>query len=312
MRVSEIIIVDDGSTDGSSELCNRIAAERSSDNCAITVIHQNNMGVSSARNAGLDVATGMFIFFVDSDDTVDSRKLAELMQEVGREDQIDMAVFGMSFDYYFGRKIYRQDVALPSVEGVKSNEECAAMLLELFQNNAVSSLCNKLIKKNVIKDSGIRLNEGMFLYEDLEFSLRVLARCKKIYFCDEPIYHYRQAQDEGNVGRRLKRVKHIPEIVDKIESALTPFGGNDEIVTALYYVLAKEKINCASRGETKIVCRDFRDWADAHRLAEKASENEFGRLLYEQRKIKLLIRKQKTKIRHTIAVRVKKTITHFR
>ena len=219
MFIGEIILVDDGSTDGSSKLCDQLAA-KGSENCAIRVIHQDNRGVSAARNAGLRAATGTFILFVDSDDTVDAQKLAELMEVVAQDASVDMAVFGISFDYYSGNRIYRQDLMCPPVEGSKTIDECRAMLPGLFHGNAISSLCNRLIRKSIIEEAGICLREDMFLYEDLEFSLQVLARCGTVHFCTEPIYHYRQLFDGGNAGRRLKRVEHIPEIVDRIEDAL--------------------------------------------------------------------------------------------
>ena len=312
MFIGEIILVDDGSTDGSSELCDRLAATESAKGGGIRVIHQSNRGVSAARNAGLHAATGDYILFVDSDDTVDSRKLAELMQTVGQDTAADMAVFGMSFDYYAGDRVYRQDLMLPPVEGIKTYDECAAMLFRLFKSNAISSLCNKLIRRSVIENAGIRLREDMFLYEDLEFSLRVLARCGTFCFCAEPIYHYRQTADEGNAGRRLKKIAHIPEIVDKIEEALVPFDGQEDILLSLYLVLAREKISCASRDETDAVCGDFQEWIDAHGLFDKIRNSEHGMLLYRGQSAKLLIKRNKTRLRHGIANAVKKTVGDFR
>ena len=201
---------------------------------------------------------------------------------------------------------------LPPAEGRKSADACRAMLYSLYKNNAISPLWNKLIRRSVIEDAGICLREDMFLYEDLEFSLRVLARCGTVYFCREPIYHYRQASDEGNAGRRLKRIPHIPELVGKIEDALVPVGGSDDILLALYLVLAREKISCASREETDTVCDDFRAWIDAHKLYDRIENNRYAMMLYRRQSTKLLLRRRKTKIRHGVANIVKKTIGDFR
>ncbi|MBO4848170.1 MAG: glycosyltransferase family 2 protein [Clostridia bacterium] len=312
MIVSEIILVDDGSSDGSSELCDIIAKTESTDRCKVLVVHQPNKGVSAARNAGLQAAAGTFVLFVDSDDTVEPVKLAELMRTVSEGDPVDMAVFGLSFDYYSGDRIYRRDIALPGIEGTVSFDECSNKLYPLFKDNAISPLWNKLIRRSIIEKTGIRLREDMFLYEDLEFSLRLMAECGKICFCREPIYRYRQAGDEGNAGRRLKRVAHIPEIVDKIEDALVPFGGSDDILLFLHMVLAREKISCASMEETDSVCRDFRSWIDSHRLSERIWDNEYGMLLYNLKSRRLRIKRIKTRIRHGIAVAIKKTMGDFR
>ena len=93
--VHEIILVDDGSTDGSSELCDQSAVTLSSEDLAIRVIHQANRGVSAARNAGLHAANGTFVFFVDSDDTVDSKMLADLIQTIRGDTSVDLAVYGL-------------------------------------------------------------------------------------------------------------------------------------------------------------------------------------------------------------------------
>jgi len=312
MPVGEIILVDDGSTDGSSRLCDELAAAAGSGSPAIRVIHQANRGVSAARNEGLRVATGTFVLFADADDTLDAQKLAELMEIVSQDATIDMAIFGLTFDYYAGERIYRRDTMCPPVEGKKTYDECTALLAALYNKNALSPLWNKLIRRSIIEDAGICLREDMFLYEDLEFSLRVLARCGVIYLCAEPIYRYRQPPDEGNAGRRLKRIAHIPELLDKIEAALTPICDAPDILLSLHLVLAREKISCATRDETDMVCADFRSWVDTHGLCEAIQNREYGMMLYNGRSTELLIRRSKTRIRHRAANLVKKTIGDFR
>ncbi|MBO4562925.1 MAG: glycosyltransferase family 2 protein [Clostridia bacterium] len=310
--IREIILVDDGSTDGSSELCDLIADKLSNDICSIQVIHQTNSGVSAARNRGLRESTGDYVLFMDSDDTVDPEKLAVLIDTISRDASIDMAVYGLSFDYYSGYRIYRKDEILPPVEGVRSFDECSQMMYSLYKCNMLSPLWNKLIRRSVLEEAGLRLREDMFLYEDLEFSLRAMAECRKFYFCTEAIYRYRQAADEGNAGRRLKRIAHIADIVDKIEDALAPFEGADGILPALYLVLAREKIGCASRKETDIICADFRDWIDRHGFRDRIEKSEYGKLLYNKQSRKLIAKRRNTRIRHCLANIAKKTFGDFR
>ncbi len=310
--IHEIILVDDGSTDGSSALCDELASENSTEACVIRTIHQTNQGVSSARNTGLRAARGTFVFFVDSDDTVESQTLAELLQRLSEDTDADMAVFGLSFDYYTGDRLYRRDVLLPPVEGTRSLGECSGMTALLFRQNMLSSLCNRLIRRSVIEEAGIFLREDMFLYEDLEFSLRTLARCKAVLFYREPIYRYRQTPDQGNAGRRLKRVAHVPEIVDKIEDALLPSGGNAELLLSLYLILAREKIRVATVKETKLVCADFKGWIDRHGWKQKIAGSKQAMLLYEGETFQLLFRREKTKVHHFLAVRAKRFIGSLR
>ena len=81
----EIILVDDGSTDGSSALCDTYGNKKN-----ITVIHQDNAGLSAARNTGLTVAKGRYVTFVDSDDYLDTDLYPSLMKVLQADDDIDL------------------------------------------------------------------------------------------------------------------------------------------------------------------------------------------------------------------------------
>ncbi len=310
--VHEIILIDDGSTDGSSLLCDKMALVEDFMDCEIRVIHQKNRGVSAARNVGLQMATGTFILFMDSDDTIDARKLVELMEIVSQNTTIEMIVFGLTFDYYSGERVYRQDIMVPPVEGIKTVKECSKLLFSLFQSNSISPLWNKIIRKSIIEEAGIRLKEDMFLYEDLEFSLRVMAQCNTIYFCQEPVYHYRQMNDGGNAGRRLKRVEHIPELVAKIEDSLDSFDNANEVLLPLYLILAREKLSCAAREEIDALCSDFRVWIDSRALLERIKDDRYSMLLYHGRRRELWQKRRISKMRHKIANTIKKLIGDYR
>ena len=105
----EILLIDDGSSDGTAKLCDTLCVRYPELRC----VHQENAGVSAARNRGIDEAQGEYLWFVDADDTVDEGSLADAAK-VAEEQKPDMLIFGMSFDFYHKGKVYRREKALPT------------------------------------------------------------------------------------------------------------------------------------------------------------------------------------------------------
>ena len=303
----EIIIVDDGSTDGTDRICDELSSRHECIRC----IHQKNAGASAARNRGVAEARGEYIWFFDADDSVQEKSMIRV-EEVLRDLSPDMLVFGARFDYYHKSRCYRSDEYLPPVDGMKSASDCSDMLYELFRTNSLSALWNRITKGSVITGMDTLLREEMFLYEDLEFVLRALKRCDSVYFLREAIYHYRQSEDGGNAGRRLKRIAHLPELMNKIEEALGEEKDKNRILLALYLILAREKVSVSTKADIETVCNDFRHWIDAHAFFDLIKTNEYAQLLYNRKTTNLLIRKTKSIIRHGIANGIKKTIGDYR
>ncbi len=303
----EIIIIDDGSQDGTAEICDRLAKKHSCIRC----LHQKNAGVSSARNRGLKEATGEYVWFFDADDSVDEHVMCAA-ESILIKDSPDMLVFGMSFDHYSKGKRYRRDELLPPLEGSAHTKDLRDSLYKLYQNNALSSLCNRIIKRIIIVQMNLWLRDDMFLFEDLEFTLRVWKSCDGVYFIREPIYRYRQAEDGGNVGRRLMRIPHIPALLDQIEAALDGVADKNRILLSLYLNLAREKIGVTSRADIENVCDDFKNWIDAHGLLTEIQNREYAMLVYEARVDRLIAKRTVSKIRHRAANWVKRNIGDFR
>lgn len=178
----EIILVEDGSPDNCSVLCDALAKI---DN-RIRVIHKSNGGLSSARNAGLDIATGSYISFIDSDDYIHADMLLELYEKmISLQCEISIC------NYYVlnGEKV---NVGLPSfVETQVYNSEHALLLLiedEIIKNYA----CNKLYKSELFEE--IRYPDGRN-YEDISIMYLLFSRCNRI--CQIPMcgYYYLIRED---------------------------------------------------------------------------------------------------------------------
>lgn len=177
----EIILVDDGSTDDSSGICDEWAEKDS----RVKVIHKVNTGVSDSRNTALNIAEGDYITFVDSDDCID-KDCVEAMLNAAEKTQSDIAVSDFYFDFTDGNS-----KALKSEYCVYNKSELVkSYLLDKIRPEA----CAKLIKKSVIAD--IMFDINVHYAEDFLFNYFVLKKVNKLVNIGEPKYHY--LQESGN------------------------------------------------------------------------------------------------------------------
>ena len=206
----EIILVDDGSPDSSGKICDAYAEK----DARVKVVHKPNGGVSSARNAGLDVASGELIGFVDSDDTVCPTMYEEMYSELSRTDS-DVAICKMR------RVKSEKDCAPPSDENLERVEMTREQAIaEMIIVRAFSgSLCNKLFKAELLR--GVRLDENIYAAEDLLFAVEALLRAKKAYYFSKELYYY--FTREGSATQMSFSEKHITshdvclKIIDLLE-----------------------------------------------------------------------------------------------
>ena len=175
-RDLEIILVDDASPDNCGAICDRWAARDS----RVRVIHKENGGAASARNAGLDVATGDYICFVDSDDTVEDDYVRHLVDTL-EENQADAAVCGFSFWSRSGRQTRTGD----TVPGLYSCEE---FMLRFLADWSCSLLWNKIFTREAV--GTIRMDEGHKV-DDEYFTYQVCMNCGRVAVSHQRLYHYR-------------------------------------------------------------------------------------------------------------------------
>ncbi len=300
----ELVLIDDGATDGSGALCDQLAREYG----CVRVLHQQNGGVSAARNRGIAEARGQYLLFADADDTVDGEKLVKLL-DLFPETGEDLATFGVLFDYYHKEKQYRSDLLAYPLAEILSPEAWGQDFVKLYLCNVWSAAWNKVFKKEIIQQYQLSFSTEMFLYEDMEFVLRYLAHCGDIYNMPLGIYHYRQSEDEGNAGRRLKRIAHLPELIVQLERAMDTLGENvpqvqrQEVLLRLYLVLAREKIGVSDLAGIKQICQDYKQWSSGKALS--LLEPKFQQRLAAGKALTLFVLNKKTAMRHRIAVRVK-------
>lgn len=300
----EILLIDDGSTDGSDAVCDALAASRPE----IRVMHQANAGASAARNRGIQEADGELMLFIDSDDSIDSAVLGKVLSDP-RCYENDLTIFGLTFDYYHHGKCYRQDPLYHAYDGVMNRKDWGSAFVRLFRDNSLSPVWNKVFRRDIIRRHGLSLDTDLFLYEDFEFVLRYMGCCKTIWNVPQAIYHYRQPEDEGNAGRRLKRIDSIPALLQPLEASLLALpetvSETDKatVLQQLHLVLAREKIGVSDLRTIRNICLDYRCWAENRLLP--VEKDRFQQFLLEGRASRLYLRNKKSRLRHWLAVRVK-------
>lgn len=175
----ELILINDGSTDNSREICDKLASGDS----RITALHKENGGAGSARNAGIKRAIAKYIMFPDADDYLEPDMLEVLYNTMTEKDS-DLAVCG----FYNEGKSVTETVTYPSAY-YKDEKGARMCFAELFPEGFLGYPWNKLYKRDIIADNGI-LFPDMRRYQDGAFNLDYFDFVKTLSIIEKPLYHY--------------------------------------------------------------------------------------------------------------------------
>ena len=195
----EVILVDDGSTDSSPLICDRYSAT----DPRFRTLHKPNGGVSSARNAGLELAKGEYVMFVDSDDTLLPYALDDVMDVVTGEDMV-----------LAGYSVFMEGVPIKNVHPVATVSYKGVEYSQFFQNNLrrncemLDAPWAKLFKRKAI--GSIRFNEGLHYAEDKLFVFSVMAGCSSIKTFAGDVYAYHTRP--GSLGSDISSDKHLQQL----------------------------------------------------------------------------------------------------
>ena len=177
----EAILIDDGSTDNSPAICDEYAERYPH----LRVVHKENGGVSSARNVGLDVAKGEWIWFVDADDYIKEKSL-ELLADVVISNNCDLVFHGLIYVYEDGIVEEQHNSDLVSEkDGFLLKNYC-------YQNGML------LFKADIIKNNHLRFTFGMKMTEDLEFQYKYLLHCERPVSIPYSLYYIRERENSAS------------------------------------------------------------------------------------------------------------------
>ena len=193
----EIILVDDGSPDRVSAMCDEWAAK----DTRIKVIHQRNSGQGPARNVGLDIAKGEYVAFVDSDDWIDADAYRAAYEEIEHDHSINIVVFGTFFENRYG--YWEQWTAVPERMQWKGTASVGTFVRDCLSrdvsfhpngsdivgNEQIIGLFNSIRSRKVIETNHIRFSSER-VQQDLLFGTEFALRCSNIVWLPVCYYHY--------------------------------------------------------------------------------------------------------------------------
>ena len=293
----EIIVVDDGSTDGSPEICDAYAKL---DN-RIRVIHQKNRGLIAARNTGLFAASGEYITYIDSDDWADPGMIA-FVDYVIRNARSDLDAVLFSANEVFADRVSGMPTRIPN--GVYGKKKMGSEIYPyLFSDRrkgfrkggvVMAHTWNKFFKRSIqlehyCRDTSIRM------FTDIPLTYESLLACDTVYICNKKLYYYNRMNEHSirTVGRYNTVTQSSVSLVTYLRERLSPFGSEYGLDRQLNdypaILLLQNARGLLSDGKTIHEA--------AEDLREKVKETNFLDLIDERRlppKIALVIRLMKS------------------
>ncbi len=214
----EIIVVNDGSTDGSREILKEYEEKYPS---MIKVLDKSNGGLSDARNYGIPYATGEYIAFLDSDDYVE-KYMYEKMYKKAKEDNSDYVECDFIWEYPNKKKIDK-GITYKDKKGMMTYARVVAW--------------NKLIRRELLDQAKIEYPKGL-RYEDVEFFYKMIPYYNKVSFVKEPFIHYIQ-RDNSISNNQNEKTRDIFSVLDNVISYYKEKDLFDEYKTELEYTYTR-------------------------------------------------------------------------
>ena len=193
----EIILVDDCSPDCCPEICDRYAQNYKN----ITAIHHDrNQGLSQARNTGMDIAKGRYIWFMDSDDFVDNDLFEKVYQSV-QYNKAQVIVFGLKEEYYDNiGNIHHTHLVRIKECYLNNQTEVREMIIDLEKRTLYGYAWNKFYDLDYLRSTGIKY-EKVTLIEDILFNVNFFTDVSSMNILDITSYHYNKRMDNSLTSR---------------------------------------------------------------------------------------------------------------
>lgn len=225
----EVIIIDDGSSDNTYKICKELASK----NPKVYIYQQENQGVSSARNKGLEVAKGNFIVFVDADDIV-SPYYVEVLVKLASQGDLGMVGYTSEFEKLENKE--RNKIICENTKSIIDDILCG--------KKYDGYLWNKIFKQSIIKKEQIKFKQNITIWEDLLFVLEYLYYSSSAIISGSKLYYYRYRKSSAVNSMELDKYKSKYEIISEIKkSEFTQNNLCKNKIKKLYYELTLSYCN---------------------------------------------------------------------
>lgn len=254
----EVILVDDGATDSSPEICEEYAKK---DN-RITVLHKENGGLSDARNYGVPYATGDYIIFFDSDDYFEDEFSLEHIADKLEEENSDVLIFFFKYWYEKDNTIVEYNPNYKNITIDRTN--LTTQLTDLVKNNAfLSSACTKAVKRTLFIENDLKFIKGI-TSEDIDWSARLMQCAKSYSLLNRSIYVYRQRALSISQTFSDKYVYNLKNNI--IKSAKMVDNCSEDIKECFlnyvsYQYITFLNICCVYNGDTKEYIKEMKEYS---------------------------------------------------
>lgn len=252
----EVIIVNDGSTDSSLSTCETYIDKFSN----AQIINKKNGGLSSARNAGLEVATGKYVVFMDSDDYWSSSSTFSTMYRLISADDYDLLIHEESRLYGEDTFFHKENRKLLKVDRGDFGQHIESLT---YKNLYLAGACDKVIKRSILLDNDLWFVDGR-KSEDMEWCAALLPLIDDFVISDQNFYVYRQ-QREGSITSSYSQ-KHILDIYEMFQNGMdTAAGSKQPLKKSLlnfwsdYYLIMLAYSNYLDKTTRRKVMRELRE-----------------------------------------------------
>lgn len=277
---AEILLVDDGSSDASHDLCDAYADRYP----FVRAFHQQNAGPSAARNVGLTAAAGEYVMFSDADDFWEPGTLAALEKAL----PADLLIFGVFDDIFEGGRLVASRAWGLEARGYAGPRELLLDFHALLGNNLLYSQCTKVYRRELLAD--LRFDETLSMGEDITFNLGYIPRIASARVVEGSFYHYVHETAGGSVSSShypgyYENVRRVQEGQIALLKRYDAYTAENELALRNFFLgrvsaaVQNELAAPASRGERYRRAKAILLSPEAADAAQGAPENRFHRIL---------------------------------